>query len=69
MWSRYKCKSCGTEVNYFTSTPNKRCTNFYGKALGNCTGLLVEMEQISIDEIKLQHRKPYTHGKINATAN
>jgi len=69
MWSIYVCKSCGSEMNYFTSTPNKKCIKFYGKALGNCTGTLVEVERITIDEIKRQHRKPYQHGKINATAN
>ena len=69
MWSKYKCKECDAEITYFTSTPNKKCINFYGKALGKCTGTLAEVEQITIDEIKRQHRKPYQHGKINATAN
>ena len=69
MWSRYKCSDCGAEITYFTSTPDKKCISFYGKTLiKHCKGALVEMERISIDEIKRQHMRPYSHGKINATA-
>ena len=69
MWSVYKCKSCNAEMNYFTSTPKKQCVTFIGKVQGYCKGELVEMYSISIEDVKKQHRRPWTHGKINATAN
>ena len=69
MWSVYKCESCNETMNYFTATPKKQCVTFIGKVQGYCTGILVEVDRMSIDEIKRQHRRPYTHGKINATTN
>ena len=56
-------------MNYFTSTPKKQCVTFIGKVQGYCKGELVEMDSISIEDVKKQHRRPWTHGKINATAN
>ena len=43
MWARYKCLSCDGEVNYFKSTPRKRCVTFIGKVQGYCEGELTEM--------------------------
>ena len=36
---------------------------------GYCKGELIEMDSVAIEEVKRQHKKPYQHGKINATAN
>ena len=69
MWSRYKCKVCNEEMNYFTSTPKKQCVTFIGKIKGYCKGEIIKMDTITTEEIKRQHKKPYLHGKINATAN
>lgn len=69
MWAKYKCKTCKNEVNYFKYTPKKRCATFIGKVQGYCKGDLMEMDVVSIEEIKRQHSKPYQHGKINATMN
>ena len=69
MWARYKCKDCNGEVNYFKSTPTKQCATFIGKVKGYCKGELIEIDSVSIEEIKRQHKKPFEHGKVNATAN
>ena len=69
MWAKYKCLICKEETNYFTSTPNKQCVTFIGKTKGYCKGKLIVMDSISMEEIKRQHKKPFRHGKINATAN
>ena len=69
MWASYKCKLCKGEVSYFKSITKKKCATFIGKVQGYCQGELVEMDSITIEEIKRQHKKPYQHGKLNNTLN
>ena len=69
MWAKYKCMICNEEMSYFKSTPTKRCVTFIGKVQGYCKVELIEMDSNTIKEIKHQHKKPFEHGKINATAN
>ena len=69
MWAKYKCKTFKNDVNYFKSTPNKRCPTFIGKVQGYCKGDLMEMDNVAMDVVKRLHRRPYQHGKINATQN
>tara|TARA_B100000809_G_scaffold163583_1_gene160907 strand:- start:1359 stop:1568 length:210 start_codon:yes stop_codon:yes gene_type:complete len=69
MWAVYKCKTCKNEVNYFKSTPTKRCPAFIGKVQGYCQGELIEMDEVVIEEVKRQHSRPYQHGKLNNTQN